>query len=123
MRMLTIRSGTSICYTVCYTVPRSGLAVSAVYDRQIGYPSTTGSRSKRNGTEFSMNAFVVSLAMGGIVGIVYGLSGVRSPAPPIIALVGLLGMVLGEQAVTLAKTHFSQHAQDQGDRPDDRHDQ
>jgi XapX domain-containing protein len=67
-------------------------------DRQIGYPSTTGSRSKRNGTEFSMNAFVVSLAMGSIVGIVYGLSGVRSPAPPIIALVGLLGMVLGEDA-------------------------
>jgi XapX domain-containing protein len=124
MRMLTIRSGTSICYTACYTVPRSGLAtVSAVCDRQIGYPSTTGSRSKRNGTEFSMNAFVVSLAMGGIVGIVYGLSGVRSPAPPIIALVGLLGMVLGEQAVTLAKAHFSQYAQDQGDRPDDRHHQ
>jgi XapX domain-containing protein len=113
----------NVDYTVCYTVPRSGLAVSAVCDRQIGYPSTTGSRSKRNGTEFSMNAFVVSLAMGGIVGIVYGLSGVRSPAPPIIALVGLLGMVLGEQAVTLAKAHFSQHAQDQGDRPDDRHDQ
>lgn len=67
-----------------------------------------------------MNAFIVSLAMGAIVGIVYGLSGVRSPAPPIIALVGLLGMVLGEQAVTLAKAHFSQHAQDQGGRPDDR---
>ena len=91
-------------------------------DRQIGYPSTTGSRGKRNGTEFSMNAFVVSLAMGGIVGIVYGLSGVRSPAPPIIALVGLLGMVLGEQAVTLAKAHFSRHAQDQSDGPGDRHD-
>jgi XapX domain-containing protein len=69
-----------------------------------------------------MNAFVVSLAMGGIVGIVYGLSGVRSPAPPIIALVGLLGMVLGEQAVTFAKVHFSQHGQDQSGRPDDRHD-
>jgi XapX domain-containing protein len=70
-----------------------------------------------------MNAFVVSLAMGGIVGIVYGLSGVRSPAPPIIALVGLLGMVLGEQAVTLAKAHFSQPTQDQSGGPDDRHDQ
>jgi XapX domain-containing protein len=72
------------------------------------------------GTEFSMNAFVVSLVMGGVVGIVYGLSGVRSPAPPIIALVGLLGMVLGEQAVTLVKAHFSQHARDQGAPPDDR---
>lgn len=69
-----------------------------------------------------MNAFVVSLAMGGIVGIVYGLSGVRSPAPPIIALVGLLGMVLGEQAVTFAKVHFSQHAPDRSGGPDDRHD-
>ncbi|HYZ23523.1 MAG TPA: DUF1427 family protein [Rhodopila sp.] len=28
---------------------------------------------------------------------------VRSPAPPLIALVGLLGMVLGEQAVDMAK--------------------
>ncbi|THD50377.1 MAG: DUF1427 family protein [Bradyrhizobium sp.] len=69
-----------------------------------------------------MNAFVVSLAMGGIVGIVYGLTGVRSPAPPIIALVGLLGMVLGEQAVTFAKAHFSQHAPDQSGCPEDRHD-
>jgi xanthosine utilization system XapX-like protein len=50
------------------------------------------------------------------------MSGVRSPAPPIIALVGLLGMVLGEQAVTLAKAHFSEPAQDQSGRPDDRHD-
>ena len=69
-----------------------------------------------------MNAFVVSLAMGGVVGIVYGLSGIRSPAPPIIAPVGLLGMVLGEQAVTFAKAHFSEHAQDQSGRPDDRDD-
>ncbi|MEJ0091953.1 MAG: DUF1427 family protein [Methylocella sp.] len=28
---------------------------------------------------------------------------VRSPAPPIIGLVGLLGILLGEQAVPLAK--------------------
>ena len=70
-----------------------------------------------------MNAFVVSLAMGVVVGIVYGLSGVRSPAPPIIALVGMLGMVLGEQAVTLAKAHFSQHAEDESHRPVDRHEQ
>jgi XapX domain-containing protein len=73
------------------------------------------------GLELSMNAFIVSLAMGGIVGIVYGLSGVRSPAPPIIALVGLLGMVLGEQAVTLVKSHFSQPA-DESSRSVDHHD-
>jgi XapX domain-containing protein len=69
-----------------------------------------------------MNAFVVSLAMGAVVGVVYGLSGVRSPAPPIIALVGLLGMVIGEHAVTLAKAHFAQHAQDPGSHSEDRQD-
>jgi XapX domain-containing protein len=53
-----------------------------------------------------MTGFLVSLAMGAAVGIAYGLSGVRSPAPPIIALVGLLGMVVGEQAVVMAKAHF-----------------
>jgi XapX domain-containing protein len=40
--------------------------------------------------------FVTSLAVGFGVGILYGLLGVRSPAPPAVALVGLLGMVLGE---------------------------
>jgi XapX domain-containing protein len=33
------------------------------------------------------------------VGLIYGLIRVKSPAPPVIALLGLLGMVLGEQAV------------------------
>ena len=36
---------------------------------------------------------------------------VRSPAPPLIALVGLLGMVLGEQAIDMAKHHFAPPAQ------------
>jgi XapX domain-containing protein len=31
------------------------------------------------------------------VGALYGLIRVKSPAPPIVALLGLLGMVLGEQ--------------------------
>jgi XapX domain-containing protein len=53
-----------------------------------------------------MMGFFVSLLMGLAVGVVYGLSGVRSPAPPLIALAGLLGMVLGEQAVGMAKAHF-----------------
>jgi XapX domain-containing protein len=52
-------------------------------------------------------SFIISLAMGLVVGIVYGLSGVRSPAPPLVALVGLRGMVLGEQAVAMAKSHYS----------------
>ncbi|GLS23638.1 hypothetical protein GCM10007874_66590 [Labrys miyagiensis] len=53
-----------------------------------------------------MTGFLVSLAMGLAVGIAYGLTGIRSPAPPIIGLVGLLGMVVGEQAVVMAKMHF-----------------
>ena len=35
--------------------------------------------------------------------LLYSLLGTRSPAPPAIALLGLLGMLLGEQAVPLAK--------------------
>ena len=37
------------------------------------------------------------------MGVLYGLLQVRSPAPPAIALVGLLGMLVGEQVVPLAK--------------------
>jgi XapX domain-containing protein len=44
--------------------------------------------------------------MGLAVGVAYGLVHVRSPAPPLIALVGLLGMVLGEQAIEAAGRHF-----------------
>jgi uncharacterized protein len=36
--------------------------------------------------------------VGLFVGVVYGVIRVKSPAPPIVALIGLLGMVLGEQA-------------------------
>jgi XapX domain-containing protein len=46
-----------------------------------------------------MNGAVVSFVMGLAVGMAYALLNIRSPAPPIIALVGLLGMVLGEQMV------------------------
>jgi XapX domain-containing protein len=51
-----------------------------------------------------MNGFVVSLALGFAVGAIYGLVQVRSPAPPAIALVGLLGMVLGQGAIDLASS-------------------
>jgi XapX domain-containing protein len=51
--------------------------------------------------------YAMSLGMGLIVGIFYAVVGIRSPAPPIVALVGLLGIVLGEQAVGLAKQHFA----------------
>jgi XapX domain-containing protein len=43
---------------------------------------------------------LLSLVAGLVVGVAYGLVGVRSPAPPIVALLGLLGMVVGEQLIT-----------------------
>ncbi|WP_260928146.1 XapX domain-containing protein [Novosphingobium sp. 9] len=49
-----------------------------------------------------MKAYLFSLAAGLLVGVVYSLLGVRSPAPPMIALVGLLGILLGEQIIPLA---------------------
>ena len=50
-----------------------------------------------------MKLYLVALGAGLLVGVVYGLLQVRSPAPPVVALVGLLGILLGEQAVPLAK--------------------
>ncbi|WP_439526332.1 XapX domain-containing protein [Roseovarius mucosus] len=44
--------------------------------------------------------YAVSFAFGLAVGGLYALFGTRSPAPPIIALIGLLGMLLGETAVS-----------------------
>ncbi len=54
-----------------------------------------------------MIGYLVSLGMGLAVGVAYGVVQVRSPAPTLIALVGLLGMVLGEQAIDLATRHWS----------------
>jgi XapX domain-containing protein len=45
-----------------------------------------------------MKPLLISFAVGLFVGLLYGLIRVKSPAPPIIALLGLLGMVVGEQA-------------------------
>jgi XapX domain-containing protein len=53
-----------------------------------------------------MAGYLVSLFMGLAVGVAYGLMQVRSPAPPLIALVGLLGMVLGEQAIDAVRDRF-----------------
>ena len=50
-----------------------------------------------------MKPYVLSLGAGLLVGVLYALMGVRSPAPPAIALLGLLGMLLGEQAVPIVK--------------------
>ncbi len=52
-----------------------------------------------------MLPYVLSAGVGLIVGVAYALVGVRSPAPPIIALVGLLGMLFGEAAVNWLRGH------------------
>jgi XapX domain-containing protein len=52
-----------------------------------------------------MMPYALSLGVGVAVGVLYGLLGVRSPAPPIIALLGLLGMLAGEMAVNWFRGH------------------
>ncbi|TCU17015.1 XapX domain-containing protein [Rhizobium sullae] len=54
-----------------------------------------------------MKIYLLSLGAGLLVGIVYSLLNVRSPAPPVIALVGLLGILVGEQIIPFAKTLWS----------------
>ncbi len=49
-----------------------------------------------------MKPYLLSLAVGVLVGAIYALLNVKSPAPPTIALIGLLGMLIGEQAVPVA---------------------
>lgn len=53
-----------------------------------------------------MKAYLVSAAVGLLVGVIYALFNVRSPAPPVIALVGLLGILVGEQLPPLVKKVF-----------------
>ena len=59
-----------------------------------------------------MKVLFISFAVGLFVGVLYGVIRVKSPAPPIVALLGLLGMVLGEQLGTwiLAKKVSLTHA-------------
>jgi XapX domain-containing protein len=56
-----------------------------------------------SGIEKIMKAYFVSLAVGVLVGLIYSILDVKSPAPPTIALVGLLGMLAGEHAITVAR--------------------
>jgi XapX domain-containing protein len=50
-----------------------------------------------------MKTYLLSLGAGLLVGVVYSLLDVRSPAPPVVALVGLLGMLLGEQIIPVGR--------------------
>jgi XapX domain-containing protein len=51
-----------------------------------------------------MKAYLLSLAAGVVVGLIYSVMEVKSPAPPAIALVGLLGMLGGEHVIPLVRT-------------------
>lgn len=51
-----------------------------------------------------MKVYLLSLGIGLLVGAFYAVVGVRAPAPPVIALIGLFGMYCGEEAVRAAKS-------------------
>jgi XapX domain-containing protein len=57
-----------------------------------------------------MKPYLISLGVGLVVGAFYGVLGVRSPAPPLIALAGLLGILVGEQAIPIAKHLIGGHS-------------
>jgi XapX domain-containing protein len=50
-----------------------------------------------------MRMYVISFGAGLLVGVIYSLLNVRSPAPPLVALVGLLGILAGEQLIPVGK--------------------
>ncbi|WP_261525622.1 XapX domain-containing protein [Burkholderia multivorans] len=54
-----------------------------------------------------MKAYISSLLAGILAGVVYCLIGVQSPAPPTIALAGLLGILAGEQILPIARRMLS----------------
>ena len=56
-----------------------------------------------------MKPYLLALGAGLLVGVVYSVLNVRSPAPPVVALVGLVGILLGEQLVPIAKRLLDGH--------------
>jgi XapX domain-containing protein len=56
-----------------------------------------GNCSAQEAGKGAMKDMLISFGVGAFVGLLYGIIKVKSPAPPIIALLGLLGMVIGEQ--------------------------
>ena len=56
-----------------------------------------------------MKAYLVSFVVGVGVGLLYAAIRVKSPAPPLVALIGLLGMVLGEEALQYVSAVFGHH--------------
>ncbi|SEF95426.1 DUF1427 family protein [Bosea lathyri] len=54
-----------------------------------------------------MKLYLASLAAGLLIGAIYALINVRSPAPPVVALIGLLGILIGEQLPPLVRGLWS----------------
>lgn len=50
-----------------------------------------------------MKTYLVSLGAGLLVGVIYSLINVRSPAPPVATLIGLLGILVGEPIIPVGK--------------------
>src|ERR1700733_2380934 len=69
-----------------------------------GWVATALHSDSRVAGGIEMKVLFLSFVVGLGVGVLYGLIRVKSPAPPIVALLGLLGMVLGEQFGTWIHT-------------------
>jgi XapX domain-containing protein len=52
-----------------------------------------------------MKPYLLSLGVGILVGLIYAAFKVKAPAPPVIALVGLFGMLIGQQIIPLVERH------------------
>jgi XapX domain-containing protein len=50
-----------------------------------------------------LKSYAIALLTGMLAGVIYSLIEVNSPAPPVIALLGLFGMLVGEQLIPLLK--------------------
>lgn len=50
-----------------------------------------------------LKSYILSLVAGILIGLLYAVMDVSSPAPPIIALLGLLGMQIGEHLIPVCK--------------------
>jgi XapX domain-containing protein len=50
-----------------------------------------------------LKPYVLSLVVGILIGLLYAVLDVSSPAPPVIALLGLLGMQIGEHIIPVCQ--------------------
>jgi XapX domain-containing protein len=51
-------------------------------------------------------SYLISLGVGLVIGLLYYVVRVQSPAPPLIALAGLLGIVIGEHAIPFVQAQI-----------------